>query len=137
MSERYDKMIPAAGIILGTPISFWAMTAQAKAVMDRTIALNQPGRTLASKVGGVVAVCGSLGLVDALKEYAFYMVTRKMLPANYVAAYAGRPEDLKSMEKCMQALNGLGRQMVALVKLGFKYPEEFGGRSIAYGTHTK
>jgi multimeric flavodoxin WrbA len=30
-------MVAADGIILGTPIYFWGMTAQAKAVIDRTI----------------------------------------------------------------------------------------------------
>ena len=34
------------------------MTAQAKAVIDRTISLNQPGHNLNNKVCGVVASCG-------------------------------------------------------------------------------
>jgi multimeric flavodoxin WrbA len=44
MQELYEKLVTADGIIFGTPIYFWGMTAQAKAVMDRTISLNQPGR---------------------------------------------------------------------------------------------
>jgi multimeric flavodoxin WrbA len=137
MAELQDKMVAADGIIFGTPVYFYGMTAQAKAVMDRTIALGQPGRSLANKVGGIAAVCGSLGLVDALKDFSFYMLTRRMLPAGYVAAYAGRPEDLKKMENCMKSANDLGRTMAALVKMGFKYPLEIMGRPIAYGTHTR
>ena len=132
-----DKMIAADGIIFGTPIYFWGMTAQAKAIMDRTISLNRPERSIANKVCGVVASCGSLGMVDALKDYSYYIVQRRMLPANQVSAYVMNPEELKKMEKCMKALNELGRQMVALVKLNFKYPEEFVKGPGAFGTHTK
>ena len=137
MQELYEKLIAADGIIFGTPIYFWGMTAQAKAVIDRTISLNQPGRNLNNKVGGVVASCGSLGMVDALKDFSYYMVQRRMLPANQVSAYLMGPDDLKKMEKCLKALNDLGRQMVALVKLDFKYPEEFHKGPGAFGTHTK
>ncbi len=138
MQILYDRMIESDGIIYGTPIYFYGMTAQMKAVMDRTISLNTPERSLANKVGGVVAVCGSLGLVDALKDFSFYIMTRRMLPAGHVAAYAGSPEDLKKMEKCMKATRDMGKMMAALVKMGFKYPEEYlSWHMIAYGTHTK
>ncbi len=136
MQGLYDKLLEADGIIFGTPIYFHGMASQTKTIIDRTIALGQPGRSLANKVGGVVAVCGSLGLVSAVKDLYFYIVTRPMLPANFVAAYGG-PEGVKGLEQCLKATHNLGRQMVALVKMNFKYPEEFMGRAIAYGTHTK
>jgi multimeric flavodoxin WrbA len=136
-ADLLDKMIAADGIIFGTPIYFWGMTAQAKAVIDRTISLNQPGRNLNNKVCGVVASCGSLGMVDALKDLTYYMVQRRMLPANQVSAYIMGPDGLKNMPKCLEELSKLGRQMVALVKLNFKYPEEFFRGPGAFGTHTK
>ena len=135
MPALLDKMLAADGIIFGTPIYFYGMTAQAKTVMDRTIALGGPG--LANKVGGIIAVCGSLGLVSALKDFSFYMLTRRILPAGYVAAYAGSPDDLKKMEKCIKAAGDLGRTMAALVRMNFQYPLELMGRPIAFGTHTK
>jgi len=136
MQGLYDKLVEADGIIFGAPIYFYSMASQAKTVIDRTIALG-PGRRLANKVGGAVVVCGSLGLIDAVKDLYFYIVTRPMLPANFVAAYAGATGELTKMEQCMKATFNLGRQMVALAKMNFKYPEEFMGRAIAYGTHTK
>jgi multimeric flavodoxin WrbA len=137
MQELYDKLVDADGIIFGTPIYFWNMTAQAKAVMDRTISLNQPGRNTNNKVCGVVASCGSLGMVDALKDWSYYIIQRRMLPANQVSAYLMSPDDLPKMPKCLSALEQLGKQMVALVKLNFKYPEEFFKGPGAFGTHTK
>ena len=137
MQGLYDKMIDADGIIFGTPIYYWGMTGQAKTVMDRTIALNQPGRNLTNKVAGVVVVCGSLGLVDALKDYSYFFVQRRMLPANQLAAYVSSPDELKNMPQCMSAARRLGRQIVALAKMNFKYPEEFIERHGAYGTNRK
>jgi multimeric flavodoxin WrbA len=136
-AELLDKMVAADGLILGTPIYFWGMTAQAKAVIDRTISLYKPERSLANKVCGVVASCGSLGMVGALKDLSYYIIQQRMLPANQVSAYLMEPDNLKKMPKCLEELNKLGRQMVALVKMKFKYPEEFARGPGAFGTHTK
>lgn len=137
MQDLYNKLMEANGIVFGTPIYFYSMTSQAKAIMDRTMALNRPGRMLANKVGGIVVVAGSLGLVDALKNLYFYFVTRQMLPANYVAAYGGAEGEVKDLKKCMKAAKDLGRQMVQLVEKKFEYPKEFARSSFAYGTHTR
>jgi multimeric flavodoxin WrbA len=133
MGALRDKMTEADGIIFGTPIYFYDVTAQMKAVMDRSIGLK-----LANKVGSVVAVCGSLGLVDALKDFAFFMMSRRMFAAGHVSAYASNPDELRKMEKCMKAAHDMGRLMAAMSRAGFKYPEEFASTSaIAYGTHTR
>jgi multimeric flavodoxin WrbA len=137
MHELFEKMLEADGIIFGTPVYFYTMSGQAKTVIDRTTSLGRPGRSLANKVGGVVAVAGSLGLASAVKDLYFYIISRHMLPASYVAAYAGPEGDVRKLEKCMKAAHDLGRQMVVLVAKKFEYPPEFMGPAIAYGTHTK
>ncbi len=137
MVEIYDKLIEADGIIFGTPIYFYSMTAQAKAIIDRTIALDQPGRNLANKVGGIVVVAGSMGLIEAVKELYFYFITQQMLPANFVAAYASAKGDVKSLRKGMAAASELGRQMVQLIDKKFEYPAGFSKPFFAYGTHTR
>ena len=136
MQELYGKMLEAEGIVFGTPVYFYNMTAQGKAVIDRTIALGHEGKSLANKVGGIVAVGGSLGLVDAVKDLYFFMVTRQMLPASFIAAYAASKGDVRKLEKCMKASEDLGMQMVKIARQGFKYPEEFKATHIGYGTHT-
>jgi multimeric flavodoxin WrbA len=139
MTELYDRMAIADGIIFGTPIYVYGMTSQAKIIMDRCVALSSPDRNLNNKVGGIVVTAGSIGIVDALKDWYYFMVTHRMLPANQVAVYPGASgrEELQKMENCLQATFDLGRQMVVLAKIGFKYPAEFLAHSIAYGTHTK
>jgi len=137
MQPLYDKMLEADGIVFGTPVYFYNMTSQGKTVIDRTIALMRPDRSLANKVGGIVVVGGSLGLIDAVKDLYFYMVTRQMLPANFVAAYAANEGDVNQLQKCLQAAEDLGKQMTQLAEKKFTYPEEFKATHIAYGTHTR
>jgi len=137
MQEIYPGLLEADGIIIGTPIYFYGMSAQTKIFIDRTIPLGKPEKSLANKVGGVVTVCGSLGLEAALKDLYFYFVTRQMIPANFVAAYAGGKGEVNQLEKCMKAASELGQQMVQIAAQKFKYPENIKRSGIAYGTHTR
>lgn len=132
MQEIYEKLLEADGIIFGSPVYFYNMTGQGKTVIDRTIAL---GDRLANKVGGIVAVAGSFGLADTVKDLYFYMITRRMLPASFIAAYGGGKGDVKDLQKCMKATSDLGREIVKIAAKKFEYPE--GGTHIAYGTHTR
>lgn len=137
MQNLYTKLLNADGIIFGTPVYFYSMSGQAKTFIDRTCALGTPGRNLANKVGGVVVVAGSLGLVDILKDLYFYFITRQILPANYVAAYAGNKGEVSNLPKCMTAARDLGRQMVLIAARKFEYPADIKRSGIAYGTHTR
>ena len=136
MDELFSKMVKADGIVFGTPIYYYGMTAQAKAVIDRTFSLNTPERSLRSKVGGIVTVAGSLGMIDAIKDFYFLFAVKQMLPASYVAMYSGAVDDLQKLKKGMAAARDLGRQMVKLAEKNFEYPEEFPPRPFAFGTHT-
>jgi multimeric flavodoxin WrbA len=136
MQALHDKMIEADGVVFGTPIYFYSMNAQAKTLLDRSGPLNSPDRSLANKVGGVVVTAGSLALVDALKDFYFYFATRQMVPANYVAAYAGPEGDVMKLEKCVKAAKDLGRQMVKIAEMKFRYPKDIERSRFAYGTHT-
>jgi multimeric flavodoxin WrbA len=136
MAALHDKMLAADGIIFGTPVYFYGMTAQAKAIIDRSLGLVTSERNLANKVCGVVASCGSIGMIDPLKDFTYYIFTKHMLPANQVSAYMSISGGLDKMPKCCQCLNDLGKQMVALVKIGFKYPPEYIKGPSAFGTHT-
>lgn len=126
-----QKMEQADGIIFGTPVYVYTMTGQAKVIMDRTSSLN-----LANKVGGVIVVAGSLGIIDPVKDLYFNMVIKKMLPANLVAVYAGDKGEVRKMEQGMQAAHDLGREMVQIAAKGFEYPSGFRRNFYAFGTHT-
>jgi multimeric flavodoxin WrbA len=136
MQDLYDEMIKSDGIVFGTPVYNYGMTAQAKAIVDRTFALNRPDTTLRNKVGGVVTIAGSIGLIDVLKDFYFYFAVRQMVPANFVSAYAVGPGDITQLENGMKAAWNLGRQMVQIAAKKFEYPKEFASNFFAFGTHT-
>jgi len=136
MQSLYDRMVEADGIIFGTPVYDYSMTGQAKIIMDRMLALSTRDRNLANKVGGVIVVAGSIGLIDPVKDFYFMMVIRKMVPANLVAAYASNKGEIRKMKQGMQAAHNLGREMVQIAAKKFEYPAEFTRNFFAYGTHT-
>ncbi len=136
MQEVYAKMLEADGIVFGSPVYFYNITAQGKAVIDRTLALGHSGWTLANKTGGIVVVGGSLGLIDAVKDLYFYMIVHQMLPANFIAAYSSNKGDVKRLEKCRSAAADLGKQLVKIAEKKFTYPEDVKANHIGYGTHT-
>ncbi|MHA1193069.1 MAG: hypothetical protein ACTSP9_12330, partial [Promethearchaeota archaeon] len=78
----------------------------------------------------------SIGLIDALKDYYFYITLKQMLPANFVAAYATGKGDAKQLKKGMDAAFRLGEEIVQLVDKKFEFPNEFPRNFFAFGTHT-
>lgn len=136
MQALYKKLIEADGIIFGTPVYFYTVTSQAKALIDRSFALNFSEKNLSNKVGGIVVVAGSLGLIDALKDLYFFIVVKRMIPAGYVAAYSGSKGGVKDMPKANQAAWDLGREMVKIAEQKFKYPADIERQHFAFGTHT-
>jgi hypothetical protein len=72
-----------------------------------------------------------------VKDFCFYFFSQRMLMANWIGAYSLGADELKKLEKCLQASTDLGRAMVVMAKMNFKHPADLTGRSIAFGTHTK
>jgi len=131
MQTIYRELEETDGIIFGTPIYFYGMSAQLKAIMDRTLAMRRPSFKLANKVGGIIAVAGNIGLMDAIKDLYFYLAANHMLAADYVGAYAGEKGAIKNNEQAMKMAWELGREMVQLVNKKFEFPEEFQRRRLS------
>ena len=125
MQTLYRALEEADGIIFGTPIYFYGMAAQAKTIMDRTFAIRRPLIKLANKVGGIIAVAGNIGLMDAIKDLYFYIAINHMVAADYVGAYATEKGAIRDNEQAMKMAWELGREMVQLVDKKFEFPEEF------------
>jgi len=136
MQVVYEKMAEADGIMLGTPVYFYGMTAQLKTMIDRTFAPLPGGKSMANKVGGIVVVAGSVGVIDVVKDVYFYFAVKRMLPGNWVGAYANAKGDIKAKPKAMEAARDMGREMVQIANSGFEFPRGFARSHFAYGTHT-
>lgn len=79
MQTIYEQLERADGVILGTPVYFLNVTAQAKAVMDRTYALMW-SRKLKGKVAAAIVAARRLGAGQVLSLlYPFFTVHRMII----------------------------------------------------------
>jgi multimeric flavodoxin WrbA len=136
VQEIHQKMVEAKGIIFGSPVYSYSMTPQLKTIIDRTVSLRGP-RGLNNKIAGAVVTAASMGMVDVLKDIYFWIVTRQMLPANFIAALCQEKGEVLQLTKCMQAAKDLGRQVALLAAKNFEYPREIDSAKHGYGTWVK
>ncbi len=59
MAQIYEKLEASDAIIVSSPVYFGSVTAQIKALFDRSILLRRNGFLLKGKLGGAIAVGGS------------------------------------------------------------------------------
>ncbi len=137
MAAVYEKMAAADGIIFGTPVYFYGMPAQLKALIDRTYAPPPGGGRMTNKVGGIVVVAGSVGVIDVVKDLYFYFAVKRMLPGGWLGAYATGKGDIQSKTGALKAAHELGRETVQMAAQGFQFPRGFRRAHFAYGTHTQ
>ncbi len=124
MQEAYQKLLEADGIIWGTPVYFFDVTAQAKIFIDRSYALYRKNR-LANKVGGVIAVAGSMGHSSVLNLFNIFFSLNHMFAVDFVCGYGSGKGDIVKDKHAIKAAGELGRQIVLMVRRQFRYPEEY------------
>jgi multimeric flavodoxin WrbA len=139
MRRLLDKEIDADAIIFGTPFYRYAIPTQIKLIMERmrTIRGIKPNKTdnkLSNKVGWISAVAGSLGLIQTVKDIYFFIITNYMLPGDLAAKYALNKEDYEKRTNGKKVAFNLGRQMVRLAAIKFRYPVDLMKDGHAYGT---
>lgn len=124
MQAIYPKILSADGIIWGTPVYFFSVTAQTKIILDRLYVF-YTNRKLVNKVGGVISVAsdkGHLGVWDLFN--AFFWVNR-MFGVDIVHAYARLRGDVRKDRHAMKAAGELGRLVALVSARQWKYPEEY------------
>lgn len=117
MQALYPKMVEADGIVFGSPVHFWSVSAQAKLVIDRTYALRRPINRLRDKVGGGIAVAGGRGQLGALTVINNFFLGQGMIPAGLgVDARGSERGAVKEDERALTEVAELGRRMVELIR---------------------
>lgn len=117
MQGLYPKLMEADGIVLGSPVYFWSVSAQAKLVMDRTYALRRPTNRLQGKVGGAVAVAGRRGQVEALTVINNFFLGQGITPVGLgVDGVASDRGEIEEDERALTGATELGRRMVELIR---------------------
>jgi multimeric flavodoxin WrbA len=98
MQELYAMMERADGIILGSPVYFHNVTAQAKAVMDRTFSLLGK-HPLKDKVAGAIVTTRRIGASQSRALIYDFFIAHGMIVAGGSIGYGRNPGDV---------LNGVG-----------------------------
>jgi multimeric flavodoxin WrbA len=114
MKPIYPKLVLADGIVIGTPVYFWTVSAQTKLLIDRTYALR--GGKLGGKVCGGIAVAGRRGTTNALALLNMFFLGQGMRPvSNGVSAYASVKGGVRKDERGMSTARVLGRRIAEII----------------------
>ena len=131
MQDIYPKLLAADGIIIGTPVYFWGVTAQAKAIIDRTYCLaaahlavdpelrakiRSYGRALRNKVGGTIVVAGREGGSCAFRQISDFFRLHLMVEAGGALAYGRDKGEVSKDEEGLRQARGVGRAVVRAIK---------------------
>ena len=96
ISKIYDKIKEADGVIFASPVFFCDVSAQCKAVMDRSLGLIPMG---AGKTSASVITCGSVGANSALHTIQGFCNMHGFSDVGWVATYGQGPATRKKARK--------------------------------------
>ena len=115
MQEIYSKLLEADGIIFGTPVYFWGVSAQAKALIDRTFVFRR-SLSLENKVAGIVVVARRRGATQTFGALLNYFNMQRMIPAGGAVAYADKKGNVRQDSTGIAEARALGRNIVKAVQ---------------------
>jgi multimeric flavodoxin WrbA len=93
MQELYKLMDQADGIIFASPVYFGNVSAQAKAIMDRTFALLGK-HSLRDKIAGAIVATRRVGAVQARSFIYSFCIGHGMIVADGGIGYGREPGDV-------------------------------------------
>ena len=127
MQDIYMKLLQSDGIIFGSPVYYWSVTSQIKALIDRTYLFRRK-KQLRNKVAGAIVVLRGSGASFALSTLNNYFNLHSMIPARSmgsrteeelaiergygVIAFADKRGEVKENKKAIMASQALGKAMV-------------------------
>lgn len=142
ITEIYKKIDSADGVIFASPVFFCDVSAQCKAIMDRSLGLIPLGK---GKASAAVITCGSVGANSALHTIQGFCNMHGFIDAGWVATY-GKTRDKEVGKEVAYNLGRKTVQIAAMTKKAKAEAEVEGNTEFikdiehnnhfAYGTHT-
>ncbi len=123
--EIYAKIEAADGIVWGTPVYFWSVTAQAKMLIDRSFSIYSNSNRLTNKVSGVISVAASLGHLGVWQLFSTFFSVHHMLTTDFVYGYARNKGDVRKDKHAVQGAREMGKQMVLIAEQKFSHPADY------------
>lgn len=121
MQNIYEKFINADGIIFGTPVYFINVSAQAKAIIDRTLPFLYTGK-LKGKVAGAIVVARRVGAGQVLGLLYTWFTVHRMVTAGGAIGYGREIGEVREgpggspMLSAIDEARSIGRNVVAMAK---------------------
>lgn len=111
-----EKMLEADGIIIGSPVHFWNLSANTHILIERTLPLHWR-RRLRNKVGGSIVVTQNAGCSAAASALSNFFVLQRMIQVGCVVGYAGKRGEVRRDKKTLDNARRLGVSMVKAMQL--------------------
>ena len=113
-----DRFSRAEGIILGSPVYYYNMTAQMKAFVDRNYFLYRHGVSLSALCAGLVVVGGGAGMDHTVRALRRFVKLSTNLPDEKLVILTGQasgPGDVKNNQSLIEEARKLGARMVEIL----------------------
>jgi multimeric flavodoxin WrbA len=116
-NEYIEKMMESEGIILGSPVYFNDVTAEMKALIDRSGYVSRAnGRMLKNKVGAAVVALRRNGAIHALDTMNHLFLSQEMIVAGRGIGIGREKGDVEKDEEGIDLVKSLGQRMSWLLK---------------------
>jgi len=117
MPALFDKMLAADGILFGSPVYFWNINAQAKAIIDRTFQVSAQ-RNFKNKAAGAIVAAGRYGTSTAVSTLNQFFTGQRMIIIGHAIGYGNDKGAAVKDSQTMANVTGLARAMVRYLKTG-------------------
>ncbi len=121
MQTVYEKLYQSDGVIFGTPVYFLNVSAQAKAIIDRTYACLMKGK-LRGKVAAVIAAARRVGAGQVLSLMYAYFTAQRMIIAGGGIGYGREKGEVNEgpggspFYSAIEEAQAIGRNVVKMKK---------------------
>lgn len=129
MYEIYSALENADGIIIGSPVYWGGVTAQVKALMDRTRPFSYLGSKLKNKVGGAIAVGMAKGVGEETTLHSildFFLIHKMVVVGCEIGPFGAygvpgvtgskAPDAVKKDEEALSMARNLGVRVAQIAK---------------------
>jgi multimeric flavodoxin WrbA len=116
MQDIYAKLLEADGIIFGTPVYYYSVTAQAKALIDRCFVFSV-NHELRNKAAGVVVTKNRTGSTGALAVFNGFFTLEQMIMVGRATGIGNREKGrIKEDDRAINQAEALGETIVEYIQ---------------------
>ncbi|HYA33481.1 MAG TPA: flavodoxin family protein [Candidatus Bathyarchaeia archaeon] len=121
LTDLWEKMMRADGIVLGSPVYINGVTAQLKTVIDR-LADAIHCQLLVGKYGCAVTTAGSSGINEVLRYMAYFLNQLGAVTVGQVGVAVGRNPD--ALEPAVTEASELGKTLADAIRDKRRYVDQ-------------